>query len=199
MYKFVKDTVEEIPSDKEEKEIWGEFKTLKVKETGEELYVFDKPDEIEVCKKKGNSFKRIAHIKITDGYIHDFKIDDETYRGIKLGDYLFRRAVKEYNGWELECGGTIAYKLYRKYDFVPLVPKRIGSTKSLSIVYANAMRAYLEGEKELPRIIPMVRRDRLQINNVMLDRLLKKFTEYVDAHYHGVYDSVGYTFERVNE
>ena len=51
VYEFVKDTIEVVPTPEEEKEIWGDFTALKIKETGEELYVFDKPDEIEVCKK----------------------------------------------------------------------------------------------------------------------------------------------------
>lgn len=199
MYEFVKDTIEVVPTPEEEKEIWGNFTTLKVKETGEELYVFDKPDEIEVCKKSGNSFKRIAHIRITNGYIHDFRIEDEAYKGYKLGNYLFKKAVEDYGGWNLDCGGTIAYKLYRKYDFVPIAPRAIGISKVLEAIYKRDMEAYLKEQKDVSRIIPMVRKDHLSDVGLEWDDLLKRFTEYVDANYHGMYDSKRYVFERVDE
>lgn len=198
-YEFVEDTIEVIPSDKEETEIWGDFTTLKVKETDEELYVFDKPDEIEVCKKNGNSFKRIAHIKITDGYIHDFRIEDEKYKGYKLGNYLFKRAVEDYGGWKLDCGGTIAYKLYRKYDFIPIAPRAIGISKALATIYKRDMKTCLEEQKDVSRIIPMIRKDHLSDIGLEWDDLLKKFAEYVDTGYKGVYDSGRYVFERVDE
>lgn len=198
-YEFVEDTIEVIPSDKEETEIWGDFTTLKVKETDEELYIFDKPDEVEVCKKNGNSFKRIAHIKITDGYIHDFRIEDEKYKGYKLGNYLFKRAVEDYNGWKLDCGGTIAYKLYRKYDFVPIAPRQIGISKTLATIYKRDMETCLEEQKDVSRIISMIRKDHLSDIGLEWNEDLERFTKYVDANYHGEHDSSKYVFERVSE
>ena len=62
MYEFVKDTVEVVS--KEDDEIWGECTKIKIKETGEELLVFEKDDRIEINAKHGGSLKRVGMIGI---------------------------------------------------------------------------------------------------------------------------------------
>lgn len=195
MYKFVKDTIEVI-SENANDEIWGECTKIRIKETGEELLVFKKPDRVEINSQKGGSLRRAGIVVIwSDGTIVDFKVEDP-YRGYGLGKYLFEKAITDYKGWHLDCNGTTAYKIYRKFDFVP-VPRAWPATNKRAIL--AKMKSILEGEGYLGPVIRMVKRDRLSEFGLEWNEDLDRFTKYVDTHYHGAHDSGRYVFEKVSE
>lgn len=197
MYKFVKDTIE-VVSENANDEIWGKCTKIRIKETGEELLVFKTLERrIEINSQKGGSLKRIGMIRVwPNGNIVDFKVEDP-YKGYGLGKYLFEKAITTYNGWQLDCDGTTAYKIYRKFDFVP-VPRVFHVSNEKEGILAK-IKAILEGEEHLGPVIRMVKKDWLPEIGLEWNEDLERFTEYVDARYNGVYDSGKYVFEKVSE
>lgn len=209
MYEFVEDTIEVVPTPEEKRDFGGDYTTLEIKETGEKLVVLKHPTEgILVYPVKGSvkntiaSQKSIAHIAVKEGgYILNYYVAPD-YRKYGLGKYLLEKALNEYHGWWLLCGGTTAYKLYRKYGFVPVANYGIKVVpKDDKIIKAclNTIKNAPARNEKVSEIVTMVLKDHLKEVGLTWNKDLEKFTEYVDANYHGVYDSAKYVFEKVGE
>jgi len=107
----------------------GKYYQIKINETGELVDVYERDGEIALYlanKDKELPYSRFS--SFLNGAIGKVGIDgkelerlavNSNYQGYKLGDFLVKKAVEDYGCEYVVCNGTRAYRLYRKYGFIP--------------------------------------------------------------------------------
>lgn len=177
----------------------GKYYQIKINETGELVDVYERDDEIalyladktkEVPKAQpsleGYLKGAIGKITIRGKELATLAVNN-SYQSYKLGDFLVKKAVEDYGCEFVLCGGTRAYRLYRKYGFVP-VPRNRGK-KSIEEIKEHYLKTGNLYKDYIDIIVPMYQKDKLSSIGKNYEEDIKWVEEWYDKNYKGYYDS----------
>lgn len=203
--KELEDTVSEIPSSEYNMDIINSIKKkhngkiyqIKVNEYNENITVVEEPGYIGLIADVDGNLEMIGYLQyVENNDLRALRVGpysgDGKYKGVKLGEFLVKKAVEEHGCWWVDCGGTRAYRLYRKYGFVPVILEWTTPEK----IKKNKINTYKKNIKEGKNItdkywdvILMIQKNKLGDYGLDYEKDIKLITEYCDKNYKGTYDS----------